>query len=65
MASPTPRHDALAGAGVTTWVVGMGLAFGADAAVWQATGIVLWAGGLVVAGGVAAHAYLTRSRVLD
>lgn len=65
MAAPTFRHDAIGGVAVTAWVLGMGLTLGLENDSWQTAGGVLWSGGLIVAGGVAAHAYRTRSRVTE
>ncbi|WP_125131482.1 hypothetical protein [Microbacterium sp. 10M-3C3] len=65
MAPPMPYHDALAGAGIAAWVVGMGLTLGADDAVWQVVGGVLWGGGFLVASAAAVHAYITRVRSGD
>lgn len=65
MAPPSPRHDAAAGAGVAVWVLGMGIALATSELLWQVAGAVMWGAGLVAAGGVAAHAYLTRVREPD
>lgn len=65
MAAPTPRHDVIGGIAVVVWVVGMGLVLGLEDDAWQIAGASLWAGGFVVAGGVAAHAYRTRRRNLE
>ncbi len=62
MAAPSAQHDVAAGGAVAVWVLGMGLVLGVEDAALQLTGGCLWAAGLVVAGGVAAHAYRTRSR---
>ncbi|MFJ6652909.1 hypothetical protein ACIQLJ_08965 [Microbacterium sp. NPDC091313] len=65
MAPPSPRHDGAAGAGVAAWVTGMGIVLASADVFWRVTGAVMWGAGLVAAAGVAAHAYVTRTRNVD
>jgi hypothetical protein len=65
MSVPTPRQDAVAGAGVGVWVLGMGLVLGIDQPTFQIAGGVMWASGLLVAAFVAGQAYLRRDRSPD
>jgi hypothetical protein len=65
MAPPSPRHDAAAGVGITIWVLGMGIVLSTGELLWQITGAVMWAVGVLAAGGVATHAYVTRVREPD